>query len=160
MCDDSPHNDLSLLEPIFERHKDDPHSLISILQEAQAAYGWLGCDVIRAVARHTGLTPAKVVGVATFYAQFRLEPVGRHTVMLCKGTACHVNGADSIEKALNECGLFAGSTTEDGEFSFETVACLGCCSLSPVMTVDGEVYGSLTPSRAKEIIAGVRGGGK
>ena len=91
-------------------------------------------DVIYHIAEKTGNSPAKVLGVATFYAQFRLQPVGKHLIMLCKGTACHVNGADRMEKAISEyLGIHDGETTEDGLFTLKQVACLGCCSLSPVM---------------------------
>ena len=94
-----------------------------------------------------------MLGVATFYSQFRLKPVGKNLILLCKGTACHVNGADSIAKALrDELGIGDGETTEDGLFSLKEVACLGCCSLSPVMMVNETAYGSLTPEKAKEIV--------
>ena len=158
MCTECAKSDLTKLAAVFERFKDDGHALISILQQAQEIYGYLPTDVLYAIAAHTGDSPAKVMGVATFYTQFRLNPVGRHLVMLCKGTACHVNGADDIEKALNGLGLVDGETTPDGLFSLKTVACLGCCSLSPVMMVDEDTYGSLTPARAKEIIEGIRAG--
>jgi len=155
-CSCTP-SDLSKLDAVFAACADDRHPLITILQKAQAVYGWLPGDVLRAIAARTGETLAKVVGVATFYTQFRLTPVGRHLVMLCKVTACHVNGADAIEKALNALGLVDGETTADGLFSLKTVACLGCCSLSPVMMVDEDTYGSLTPEKAQAIIAEIRG---
>ena len=152
MCANCEKSDLSLLTPVFEAFAGDDHALISILQKAQDIYGYLPTDVLYAIADKTGNSPAKVMGVATFYTQFRLTPVGRHLVMLCKGTACHVNGADAIEKALGELGLVDGETTPDGFFSLKTVACLGCCSLSPVMMIDEDTYGSLTPAKAKAII--------
>ncbi len=93
------------------------------------------------------------MGVATFYTQFRFQPVGKYFIMLCKGTACHVNNSDLIEKTINEhLNLHDGETTEDGLFSLKNVACLGCCSLSPVMMINGEAYGSLTPDKTKEIL--------
>ena len=105
------------------------------------------------VAAQTGTTPAKVMGVATFYTQFRLEPVGKYLIMLCKGTACHVNGSDRIEAAItNELGIQNGETTKDGLFTLKNVACLGCCSLSPVMMINEETFGSLTPDKAVEIL--------
>ena len=156
MCVDCAKSDLTKLDAVFEQFKGDDHALISILQRAQAIYGYLPTDVLYAIAERTGNSPAKVMGVATFYTQFRLTPVGRHLVMLCKGTACHVNGADTIEKALNELGLADGETTPDGLFSLKTVACLGCCSLSPVMMIDEDTYGSLTPAKAKAIIADIQ----
>jgi NADH-quinone oxidoreductase subunit E len=113
----------------------------------------LPCDVIYRIAERQGVTPAKVMGVATFYSQFRLKKVGKFLILLCKGTACHVNGAESIATALKEeLGIGDGETTEDGLFSIKEVACLGCCSLSPVMTIGETTYGSLTPAKAKEIV--------
>lgn len=101
--------------------------------------------------------PAKIYGVATFYAQFRLQPIGKYLIMLCKGTACHVNGADMIQEAVSEhLGIQDGETTEDGLFTLNAVACLGCCSLAPVMmvkTVDGEeTFGNLTKSSVTKIL--------
>ena len=93
------------------------------------------------------------MGVATFYTQFRLKPVGKYLIMLCQGTACHVNGSELIAAAIkDELGIVDGETTEDGLFSLKHVACLGCCSLSPVMMINGETYGSLTPDKAKTIL--------
>ena len=92
------------------------------------------------------------MGVATFYSQFRLNPVGKYLIMLCQGTACHVNGSQQIEKTINEyLGIKDGETTDDGLFTLKNVACLGCCSLSPVMMINDETYGSLTPEKAISI---------
>ena len=111
------------------------------------------------IAEQTGNTPAKVMGVATFYTQFRLTPIGKNLIMLCKGTACHVNGADAVEKAIcEELQIKDGETSADGLFSLKTVACLGCCSLSPVMMINEDTYGSLTPAKAVEIIRTIKGG--
>ena len=149
--------DLSLLDIVLDEYADIKGSLITILQKAQDIYGYLPIDVIYRTAERTGCSPAKVMGVATFYTQFRLTPVGKNLIMLCKGTACHVNGADSIEKALcEELGIADGETTEDGLFSLKTVACLGCCSLSPVMMINENTYGSLTPEKAVSVIREIR----
>ena len=157
MCSDCKKSDLTLLEGIIDELGTDSGSLITVLQRAQEVYGYLPTDVMYAVAERLGVSPAHVMGVATFYTQFRLTPVGRHLIMLCKGTACHVNGADSIEKAVcGELGIKDGETTADGLFSLKTVACLGCCSLSPVMMIDEETYGSLTPASAVEIIKKIK----
>lgn len=156
-------SDLSLIDPVLEKYGKNPGNLITILQKAQEIYGYLPTDVIYKVAEQTGSTPAKVMGVATFYTQFRLKPVGKYLIMLCKGTACHVNGADRIETALSEVlGISDGETTDDGLFSIKNVACLGCCSLSPVMMINDETYGSLTPEKAVGIIRELkeRGGDK
>ena len=157
MCEKCAKSDLTRLEAVFREFEGDSHALISILQRAQEIYGYLPTDVIYAVAEHVGVSPAKVMGVATFYTQFRLKPVGKNLIMLCKGTACHVNGADSIEAALvDELGISDGETTDDGLFSLKTVACLGCCSLSPVMMINESTYGSLTPAKARDVVRKIR----
>jgi NADH-quinone oxidoreductase subunit E len=135
-------------------------SLITILQKAQGIYGYLSLDVISHIAEKTGIAPAKIYGVATFYTQFRLKPVGKYLIMLCKGTACHVNGSDMIEEAITELlGISDGETTGDNLFTLNNVACLGCCSLAPVMMIrssDGEeTFGSLTKEKAKTIISDI-----
>lgn len=145
--------DLSALNATLEKYKSTKGSLITILQKAQDIYGYLPESVLDYVASETGEKPAKVYGVATFYTQFRLEPVGEYLIMLCKGTACHVNGANAIEEAIfDELGIKDGETTEDNLFTLNNVACLGCCSLSPVMMINEETYGKLTPKMTKEII--------
>lgn len=144
------HSDLSLLDTVLDTYANVDGSLITILQKAQEIYGYLPQDVIRHISEKTGVKPAKIMGVATFYTQFRLKPVGKYLIMLCKGTACHVNGSDLIEKTITETlGIHDGETTEDGLFTLKNVACLGCCSLSPVMMINEETYGSLTPDKAK-----------
>ncbi|MGN0520331.1 MAG: NADH-quinone oxidoreductase subunit NuoE [Candidatus Fimenecus sp.] len=150
-------SDLSLLEPVLAQYADTKGSLITILQHAQEIYGYLPQDVIRYISERTGVKPAKIMGVATFYTQFRLQPVGKYLIMLCKGTACHVNGSDLIEKTITEAlGIHDGETTEDGLFTLKNVACLGCCSLSPVMMINEETYGSLTPEKTRAILADLR----
>ncbi len=156
MCN-CQNSDLSLLGPVLEKYSNSSGNLITILQKAQEIYGYLPADVIYKIAEATGSTPAKVMGVATFYTQFRLKPIGKYLIMLCKGTACHVNGAERIEAALcEELGICDGETTDDGLFTLKNVACLGCCSLSPVMMINEETYGSLTPEKAVSIIRKLR----
>lgn len=134
----------------FEGKESD---LIPILQRLQDAYGYLPKDVIQRLSDRTGIFVSQIMGVATFYSQFRLKPTGEHTVRVCFGTACHVNGSEVIAEALcDELKVKLGGTTEDGKFTLETVACLGCCSLAPVMMIDGEAYGRLTPDKARKII--------
>ena len=146
-------SDLSLIEHVLDTYAEVPGSLIAILQEVQETYGYLPMDVLELVAKRTGTPIATIMGVATFYAQFRLEPVGKYLIMLCQGTACHVNGSELISAAISdELGIEDGQTTEDGLFSLKHVACLGCCSLSPVMMINGNTYGSLTPDKARKIL--------
>ncbi len=152
-CCKNVSSDLSLIKETLDHYKSIPGSLIAILQKAQDIYGYLPVDVIYHIAEETGIAPAKVMGVATFYTQFRLKPVGKYLIMLCQGTACHVNGSELIEQAIkDELGIADGETTDDGLFTLKNVACLGCCSLSPVMMINGETYGSLTPDKTKNIL--------
>lgn len=145
--------DFTKLKPILEKYKGTTGTLISILQEAQEIYNYLPMEVLDHIAEEMGVKPAKVHGVATFYTQFRLDPVGKFVIMLCQGTACHVNGSKAIEEAIcDELNIKEGETTKDNLFTLENVACLGCCSLSPVMMISGETYGNLTPDKAREII--------
>ncbi|MBP6887324.1 MAG: NADH-quinone oxidoreductase subunit NuoE [Oscillospiraceae bacterium] len=146
----------------FERaladYSGDKSLLIPLLQRLQEAYGWLPPDILEALSARTGIPVPEILGVATFYAQFRLRPAGKHGIRLCFGTACHVNGSETIGDALrDELGVELGGTTEDGFYTLSTVACLGCCSLAPVMMIDGEVYGRLTPDKARQIVREFRG---
>ena len=148
-CSENRKEQFKELEPVLEQYARVPGSLITILQKAQDIYGYLSIDTITHISDATGINPAKIYGVATFYAQFRLQPIGKYLVMLCQGTACHVNGSELIEEAVCEhLGIKDGETTEDGIFTLNNVACLGCCSLAPVMmikSVEGdETYGNLT----------------
>jgi NADH-quinone oxidoreductase subunit E len=149
-------SDFSLLEPYLARKAETAKaegSLISILQKAQDAYGYLSTELMEYIAERTGIKPAKILGVATFYSQFKFNPVGKHLIMLCQGTACHVNGSQEIQDAISShLGIAEGETTKDGGFTLNSVACLGCCSLSPVMTIDGETYGSLTPLKTLKVL--------
>lgn len=144
---------LAEIDPVLEEYRGVPGSLIAILQKTQAIYGYLPEEAIHHIAAETGIAPSTILGVATFYAQFRLQPVGKHLIMLCQGTACHVNGAELISAAItDELGIDDGETTEDGLFSMEHVACLGCCSLSPVMMINGKTYSSLTPDKTRKVL--------
>ena len=150
-------SDLSLLDGVLEKYATVKGSLITILQQAQEIYGYLPTDVIYHIAEKTGSTPAKVMGVATFYTQFRLQPIGKYLIMLCQGTACHVNGSAKILKTVEEeLKIKDGETTEDGLFTLKTVACLGCCSLSPVMMINEETYGTLTSEKVVSILADLK----
>lgn len=140
-------------ETVLSEFKGEEPDLIPILQKLQDAYGYLPEDIIRCLSERTGIFVSRIMGVATFYSQFKLKPAGKHIIKICFGTACHVNGSETIAGALcDELGISLGDTTEDGEFTLETVACLGCCSLAPVITIDDEAYGRLTPAKAREII--------
>lgn len=159
MCECTGENkiDLTKLDGVMAEYAAVPGSLITILQHTQEIYGYVPTEAMWYIAEKTGIKPAKVLGVATFYTQFRFKPVGKYLIMLCKGTACHVNGADSVYSAIcEELGIEDGDTTDDLLFSIKVVACLGCCSLSPVMMINDDTYGSLTPKKAREIIKAIK----
>lgn len=149
-----PAIDPELLETTFEKYSSIPGSLITILQKAQDLYGYLPIDLLAYISHRTKIKLAKVLGVVTFYTQFRTRPVGKNLILLCQGTACHVNSSAAIEEAIKEAlGVLEGEITPDGLFTYNNVACLGCCSLSPVMMIGSETYGALTPEKTKKIIA-------
>jgi len=145
--------DLSVVDEMIEQYGTDTSAAIPILLGLQERYRYLPIDALRYVTEKTEATPDQVYGVATFYGQFRLEPVGEHIVRVCHGTACHVRGAVSIDQVVcDSLGLTDGAdTTEDYNYTLEKVACLGCCSLSPVMMIDNQVYGSLTRKKVQRI---------
>lgn len=149
--------DLTLIKGVLDELADVKGSLITILQKTQDVYGYLPKEAIIYISERTGIAESEIMGVATFYAQFRLTPVGKYLIMLCQGTACHVNSSELILQTIKEeLGIDDGETTEDGLFSLECVACLGCCSLSPVMMINGNTYGSLTPEKTKKILKELR----
>jgi len=134
-----------------------PSALIPVLQKSQDMVGYLPEWVMADIADRLRLPYSTVYGVATFYAQFRLVPQGRNTIKVCMGTACHVRGGASILEALrDELGIGPGETTPDLEFTMERVACLGACGLAPVVVVNDEAHGRMTPAKVKELVAQVR----
>ena len=149
--------DLSLIEGALEEYAPVKGSLITILQHTQDIYGYLPKEAIKLISEKTGIATSEIMGVGTFYTQFRFEPVGKYLIMLCQGTACHVNSSELIlETIRDELGINDGETTSDGLFSLKCVACLGCCSLSPVMMINEDTYGSLTPDKTKKILKELR----
>lgn len=148
---------LDLIDGVLEEYASVPGSLITILQHTQDIYGYLPKEAIEKISCATGIAEAEIMGVGTFYTQFRFEPVGKYLIMLCQGTACHVNSSELILQTIkDELGLDDGQTTEDGLFSLKCVACLGCCSLSPVMMINDDTYGSLTPDKTRKILNELR----
>lgn len=149
--------DLAPADEVLAAHPHPQDSLIALLQDIQAVYGYLPREVLLHLSRRTGIPAATLSGVATFYAQFRVTPPGRHQIMVCMGTACHVNGAGTVAEAVESAlGVAEGCTTPDGAFSWEKVACLGCCSLSPVMMIDGKAYGKLTEGSVAQVLGDIR----
>ncbi|MBM3436929.1 MAG: NADH-quinone oxidoreductase subunit NuoE, partial [Bacteroidetes bacterium] len=128
-----------------------------LLQGTQEMFGYIPRTAFEKIAAETGLNLSEMYGVATFYAQFRLNPVGKHVIKVCHGTACHVQNANAITEAIQESlNVKDGETTEDGLFTLESVACLGCCSLAPVMMIGEETFGKLTGTEAVKIIKNIR----
>ena len=142
------------LQKLLAEWRDKPGALIPVLQEAQNIYGYLPAPVMQEIAGELKLPFARVFGVATFYAQFHLKPRGRNVVRVCQGTACHVRGGEKIYEAVHkELGIGKGDSTDDGRYTFETVACLGCCGLAPVVMVNEDTFGRLTPDAVGPILA-------
>jgi NADH:ubiquinone oxidoreductase subunit E len=145
--------DLAKLDPILEKFGGQDGALIPILQEAQSIYGYLPPAVLTGISKGMKVPLSRVYGVVTFYAQFYLTPRGRHTVRVCRGTACHVRGGKNIRKAVRQfLGIEENETTADFKFTFETVACLGACALAPVLLVDKNYYGKLTPAKVEKVL--------
>ena len=140
------------LAKVIEEHKSVPGCLMRVMQEAQAIYGYLPKEVQVMIAEGLGVSLSEVYGVATFYTQFSLSPKGRHRISLCLGTACYVKGADKILEALEEkLGIKCGECTPDGLFSLDSCRCVGACGLAPVMMINDDVYGRLTPENVAEV---------
>ncbi len=147
------------LAQILAPYRGQKAALISALQKVQEQLGYLREEAISEIANCLGLTKNEIYGVASFYAQFRFERQGEHTIKVCQGTACHVRGGRLILEAIEqELGIQAGKTTADYKFSLERIACFGSCALAPVMVVDKTIYGKMTTSRAKKLLAEHRGG--
>ena len=151
------HSDLTPALSILERENTGSGSLIMILQKIQEDYGYLPKDVLDMLAKRMNIPITQILGTATFYAQFRFEPIGRYVIRVCHGTACHIAGADKITDILRQSlGIQEHETTGDGLFTLERVACIGCCSLAPAVMIDDQVYGSLTLDRILRIIKDYR----
>lgn len=140
------------LAKVFAKYEGKKGALIPVLQAAQDIYGYLPADVLKEIAARLRTPVSKVYGVVTFYAQFHLKPRGRNIIRVCLGTACHVRGGAKISDAVTKAvGIKDGETTEDLRYTFESVACLGACGLAPVMMVNDETHGRLTP----DVVAGL-----
>jgi len=144
-------------QDLLKAYDHQKGSVIPLLQKTQELYGYLSKETMYEIARAAGKSPAEIFGVATFFAQFRFHPPGKHMVKVCHGTACHVSGADFLDAAFKtELGIDPGQTTADNLFSVEKVACLGCCSLAPVVMIDQQVYGRLSGDKLMKTLRKVR----
>jgi NADH-quinone oxidoreductase subunit E len=149
--------DLSILEPLIQKYQGKKGNMIPLLQGTQELYGYLPRKAFEKISEDTGLKLSEMFGVATFYAQFKLNPVGKNIIKVCHGTACHVQNAKEISEALEEAlKIKDGETTEDRLFTLESVACLGCCSLAPVMMIGEQAYGKLTGNESVKIVKNIR----
>jgi NADH-quinone oxidoreductase subunit E len=141
------------LEDIFSHYKGERQELIPILQETQEKFRYLPAVAMREISRFLQIPESSVYGVSTFYAQFKLTPLGKKVIRVCRGTACHVRGSAKvlaeIEKQL---GIKAGETTKDMEYTLETVACIGACALAPTMTIDNETFGKMSTKKVAEVL--------
>jgi NADH:ubiquinone oxidoreductase subunit E len=151
MADNATTFNLTPLDRILEQYGGQKGAVIPILQHIQDAYGYLPKELLIEVSRRTGIPVSRLIGVATFYAQFRLTRRGKHLIRVCDGTACHVRGAaknvEALEKTLS---VSPGGTSSDYQYTMEIVYCLGSCGLAPVAVVDDKVYGRLTPNAMVE----------
>ena len=149
--------DFSYIDTILKKYSNPEESLIAVLQDVQGVDGYISREAVEYLTEKTGIPSSRIMGVASFYAGFRLKPVGKYRIMVCMGTACHVNGSqrigDTVKRVL---GIEEGDITEDGLFSWEEVACLGCCSISPAMMINDTAYGNLTQDKVVSIIEKIR----
>ncbi len=149
--------DLGPLDKIISKYTHTKGAIIPLLQETQNFYGYLPREALIRIADKMNTDVSQVYGVATFYSQFRLKPVGKHIIRVCHGTACHVSGAERVtEVCEEELKIKDGETTQDRQFTLESVACLGCCSLAPVMMIDNRTHGRLSDRETKKIITRLR----
>jgi len=146
------------LDGILAQYKGERGELIPILQAAQAEFGYLPKEVMAEIATYLRMPASVVFGVSTFYAQFKFVPMGKRIIRVCRGTACHVRGADKIlQEFERKLGIKPGETTEDMEYTLETVACIGACALAPTMTVNADVKGKMTAQKAREMLDRYKG---
>jgi NADP-reducing hydrogenase subunit HndA len=142
------------LADLIARYKTTKSPLIPVLEQTQDIFGYLPEKALKIISKELGVSLAKIYGVVTFYSFFSLYPKGQYNISVCLGTACYVKGSGQIyEKLQQKLGITAGQCTADGRFSLEACRCIGACGLAPVMTVNGEVYGRLTPDMVDDILA-------
>jgi len=152
LCDTMT-RDLSKIEKIIDSYKDKKGFLIPLLQDIQKEYGYVPNEAVKLIAKTFGMYPSEIYGVLTFYTQFYTSPRGKHTIKVCQGTACHVMGGKAILDYISDkLGISDGETTDDGFFSLERVACLGCCGMAPVIMIDEDFYGGCDFKKVDQIL--------
>jgi NADH-quinone oxidoreductase subunit E len=148
--------DNAKIDKIIEKYPSDPSSLIQVLLEIQSENHWLPKEALERVSEKLQVPLSRIQHIATFYKAFSLVPKGRHEIHVCVGTACHVRGAQRVlDRVQDLTGISPGETDLDMKFSLETVNCLGCCALGPVMVVDGEYHGKMAPAKSEEVLKDV-----
>jgi NADH-quinone oxidoreductase subunit E len=141
------------LDQIFLRFKGVKDELIPVMEAVQEEYGYLPREAMTEISRFLIIPESNVYGVATFYALFRLTPRGKNMVSVCRGTACHVRGGGQIlQEVEKRLGIKPGETSKDGEYSLETISCFGSCALAPVMVINKEVFGRMTPAKVESVL--------
>lgn len=141
------------IKTLLEQHDRKTEELIPILQDVQKEVGYVSAEAVRSISRYLRISENQIFGVSSFYAQFRFTPPGRHSIKVCLGTACHVRGGANVLDTL-ETGLDCrcGETTQDGRFDLDRVACLGCCALSPVVSIDNKIFSRVTVNKLSELL--------
>jgi NADH-quinone oxidoreductase E subunit len=153
-CCDGSVNQFDKLDEVLKKYLGVKGALIPVLQEAQHAYGYLSKEVLQNISKKMDIPISQIYGVVTFYSQFHLTPRGKSIIRVCQGTACHVRGAKAILNEIeNQLNIKSGATTSDLKFTLETVACIGACGLAPVMMINDDTHGRLTPEIIPEILA-------
>lgn len=141
------------IDEIIERYPGQPQYLIFLLQDIQSAFKYISPEAMTLVCDHTGVPLSQAYSVATFYQSFSLEPKGEHSIKVCQGTACHLKGSERLVEHLERrLQIEAGETTPDMNFTLETVNCLGCCALSPVVVADEEYYSQATTRKLDKVV--------
>jgi NADH-quinone oxidoreductase E subunit len=149
--------DLKRVDKILSGFDKKNSSLIPALQAVEEEFGWVSKDTADLVAEKLNIYPSKVYGVLTFYAQFHLKPRGKHLLRLCCGTGCHVNGGEQLNEKIQETlNVKPGETTDDRKFTYQEVACLGCCGLAPVLTINDDYHGKVKPDQLERILDSVK----
>ncbi len=152
---EKPKVNMKQVEKIIAGYRGQKWALIPMVQEIQEKFGYIPPEAITTIAGSTGLFPSQVQGVITFYAQLYTEPRGRNIVRVCRGTACHVRGGKSILKLVRQyLGIEEGQTTDDMEYTLETVACIGVCALAPNMMINKDTYGNMNPKKVARLFGG------
>lgn len=145
------------IKKLVEKYKGERGFFLSLLQEIQKKYNYIPLEILEKLAEELEISKSKLFGLATFYSQFSFEKRGKYLIRICEGTACHVKGSKRIREVIEkEFGIEKGRTTDDGKFTLEVVACVGSCFLSPVMMVNSNYYGNLTPEKAIKILKGLK----